>query len=480
MTRSRKTLLLDSLAIFFLMAALVRPLFQMKYQNRWASIESTFISDVRFLRDHWPHPRWQPLWYGGTRFDYVYPPALRYGPAVLTKIYPALIPAKAYHIYTAFFYCLGIAGVYVFVRTASGSRRGAWLTAVAAALLSPSFLFVTEWREDAQMLTPMRWGALVRYGEGPHMTALAWLPFALATAWRALPGRRPAALAASAVCSALVVSNNFYGGTALALLFPILAWSLWVTQRDHRIWLRAVAIAALAYGLTAFWLAPSYFRITTANLQFVSEPGNRWSLWVALAAVAVFAAVSERWARGRAEVAYQIFVWGAFGFLTLHVLGNYFFKFRVMGEPGRLGPELDLAMILLAVEGLRRLWARGRFLRLSVVVLVLLSFLPIRQYLRHPWRVYERDWEFQDRIEYQLTSWMARYLPDARTLATGSVRFWYNAWYDLAQIGGGSEQGLLNPAAELAQRQILASENTPASIQWLLALGVDAAIVHEK
>ena len=61
---------------------LVRPLYKAEYLDAWNSIESTFISDARFLSDHWAHPGWQPNWYTGTRTDYVYPPALRYGTAL--------------------------------------------------------------------------------------------------------------------------------------------------------------------------------------------------------------------------------------------------------------------------------------------------------------------------------------------------------------------------------------------------------------
>ena len=76
---ARASWLLDSVLLFALAAVLILPLWRLTYLDNWISIESTFIADARFLADHWPHPRWQPLWYGGTRFDYVYPPALRYG-----------------------------------------------------------------------------------------------------------------------------------------------------------------------------------------------------------------------------------------------------------------------------------------------------------------------------------------------------------------------------------------------------------------
>jgi hypothetical protein len=100
--------LLDAAVIFLLTAALIWPLFKAKYLANWGSIESTYIADARFLVEHWPHPQWQPLWYTGTRLDYVYPPALRYGTALIAKAV-GYWPVKAYHVYIALFYCLGMA-----------------------------------------------------------------------------------------------------------------------------------------------------------------------------------------------------------------------------------------------------------------------------------------------------------------------------------------------------------------------------------
>jgi len=114
-----KRRVLDSLLIFAISAYLIWPLFTMNYMDNWGSIESTFISDARMLRDRGFHAQWQPNWYLGTRFDYVYPPALRYGTAALSK-WLGVSTARSYHIYTATLYCLGIASLL------AGSRiRGA-------------------------------------------------------------------------------------------------------------------------------------------------------------------------------------------------------------------------------------------------------------------------------------------------------------------------------------------------------------------
>jgi hypothetical protein len=470
---------LDFLLVFLLTAALIWPLFKAKYLDKWGSIESTFISDARFLKEHWPHPLWQPLWYGGTRFDYIYPPALRYGTAALAKFYP-MTEARAYHLYVAFFYCIGIAGVYLLVRVACGSRGAAWLAAAATALLSPSFLFLPAWRHDAALHHPTRLGVLFRYGEGPHMTALALLPIALAACFLAMREWRPRVTALAAICCALVVSNNFYGAVALAICFPILTWSLWITHRRNAIWMRSPAIPILAYGLSAFWLVPSYLRVTTYNLKLVSEAGNTWSVWAALAALAVYLLLSAKCARGEPQHFYTVFVAGIAFFFTLDVLGNHFFGFRVAGEPSRLTPELDLALILLVVEGLRRLWihdtAGSRAIALGIV---LTSFATALPYACGAWRIMVPDPNYADRVEFKLPEWMAAHLPGARAMATGSVRFWYDAWHDLPQLAGGSDQGVLNPLVNRAYMFITNGEFETA-LNWMLAYGVDAILVHDK
>jgi hypothetical protein len=484
--RTRTALTLECLVLFLLAAFLVRPLFKTKYADKWASIESTFIADARFLVDHWPHPRWQPLWYTGTRYDYIYPPALRYGSAVISRTL-GVIPAKGYHIYTALFYCVAIAGVYFFLRIVTGSRGAAWLGAMASLLLSPALLFLPVIRADSWLRVPVRLGVMTRYGEGPHISAFAIIPIALAFTWLALERRRPFALAAAAFFCALVVSHNFYGATALALFFPILVWSFWITHQDKAILVRAAVIPALAYGLTAFWLVPSYFQITIGNLKYVSPPGTTWSLWIFIAVAIAYLVLTDRFWRGRKDRVYAILVIGSVVFFSLNVLGNAYFDFRVTGEPSRLVPELDFVLILAAVEGIRWLWRFSPSPRLPVspslakgiaVVLTAASFASAIPYLRRHRNFFPRDLEYQRRIEYRITDWVSKNLPDARVLAAGSIRFWYDAWHDLQHVGGGSEQGMINGLVAPAQWEVLLGNDASLAVQWLICMGADAMIVN--
>jgi len=480
----RAKLLLDFLLIFLFTAVLIKPLFKAKYLDRWDSIESTYVADGRFLNEHWPHPQWQPLWYCGTRYDYIYPPAVRYGTALLARVYA---PVKAYHVFVALLYCIGIAGVYFLVWVMSRSRGAAWLAAATSAFVSPAFLFIRPVRLDSQYLAPWRLWVLLRYGEGPHISSLALLPFALAFAWLALETRRGAFLAAAAICAALVALSNFYGATALAIFYPILLWSLWVTHRDNRIWLRAAAIPALAYGMSAFWLTPSYLRITIENLQYVSSRGNTWSVALFAVAIVLFLWLSRRAASGKPARAYAVFLCGGLLFMGLNVLGNFYFNFRVIGEPQRLVPELDLAMILVGVEMLRRLWnwpakapSRVWVARALAAMLVLCSAWPARHYVQHAWDFYPRESDYRQRVEYRMSDWIAGHLPQARTFVSGSVRFWWDTWHDLAQVGGGADQGLLNGKLAAAGWEIHMGPNPELAVRWLTALGADAVIVSSR
>jgi hypothetical protein len=475
----KRTIFLDCVLIFALTAALIWPWFKVKFTGNWLSIESTFIADARFLRDHWPHPNWQPLWYGGTRFDFVYPPALRYGTAALAKAFP-ILPVKAYHIYTGFFYCVGIMGVYLFARTFGTARWWAWLTAAAAALISPAFLFLAEMRNDSLYLVPQRLGVLLRYGEGPHMTSFALIPLALAASYKAIEQWRPAMMAAAGLLCAGVVSHNFYGATSLAIWFPILLWSLWITYLDKWILLRAAVLVALAYGLTALWLTPSYIEVTFNNLKLVAQEGNQWSRWVALAVWMTYILATDKLARGRKERLYPVLVWGTFLFFTLNVLGHYYLDFRVTGEPMRMVPELDLAFILLGAELLRRLWERARWTKVAAAAGVVAALYPCARYLKYRHELVKWYAPYENRVEYRMQDWVAKNHPKSRVMATGSVRFWYNTWNDLAQMGGGSEQGLINHHINLAYVRVSIEDNVQRCVEWLQSYGVDMVLTHDQ
>lgn len=478
--KDRDRWVLDCLLIAVCATILIWPIFKTKYYENWMTIDSTFIADARFLSENLPHPGWNHLWYGGTRWDYIYPPALRYGSALLSKAF-GLIPARGYHLYTALFYASGIVFVYLFARIGSGVRYYAIFSAACVAFLSPSYLFLADSRLDTQPFMPQRLNVLVRYGEGPHMSAFALLPLGLALSWYGLRKGEWRWLAGASLVFAGVVSNNFYGAAALAMFFPVLCWAVFCHNRDPWLWLRAAVIALLSWGLCASWLTPTYLRITSRNLALVSQPGHRWSVVLLTVLLLAFGVWAWRGARAGWS-AWTIFAVGAAMIFSVNVLGHYYFDFRVSGEPSRLVPELDLCLILLLAwlgyHAWQR-WPRPTPRRILIGILVLCC-VPARMYFAAPWHHLTRTSEYKHRKEYQIAEWVNTNRPGTRSYVTGTLRFWWNAWFDGEQIGGGSEQGLSNFTITPFFWQSVYSEDPRIDILWLQAWGVDNVAANDQ
>lgn len=469
-----RAVFIDSSIIFLLACLLILPLFRLENLNNWASIESTFIADSRMLREHLPHPGWQRFWYCGTRFDYIYPPALRYGTALISLL-AGVSTARAYHVYTALFYALGISGMYWLVHAGSRSRMQAWLAAAATALLSPALAVMPALGRDSPDWVPQRLHVLMSYGEGPHISALSVLAPALAASLIALRGWKPPYLIAAGALCAAVVATNFYGATALAIFFPILVWAVFLEVRRRDVWLRAAAIAGIAYGLCAFWFTPSYVQITRLNLHWVAVPASRWSGVIWAAAIIAFCAITSRISLR----AWTIFVWGAAIFMSGYVLGAYYVKFAVAGNALRLAPELDAALILLSIWIISVAW-KTAMLRSGIIVLCCTLYFPAAHYVRRAWSIFPSAIAIQDRCEFDISRWMHTNLPGVRALPSGSIRFWYDAWFDNSEAYGGSNQGMLNQNAIVANWEITQGTDSGPAVQWLQALGVDAVIVPDR
>jgi len=479
---ARRDWWLDTFFVFLLAAALVFPVFRLKYLNNWPSIESTFIADARMFQENWTHYLWQPFWYCGTRADYVYPPGPRYGTAIFALL-TRTSSARAYHFVIGLFYAFGIAGVYLWARTGSKSRGAAWLAAAGVALLSPCFLILREIHSDSPWLVPWRLHVLMTYGEGPHISSLAVLPVVWLGAWRRFLDGGVRWLTLSAGAAALAVTINFYGATALAITFPLVAWSCFLQTRDWRIARDSALIAAFAYTLCAWWLAPSYLLITSQNLHLVSKQANAWSLPVLAVILVAYVAFSLRLRRWRRFDAYAFFIWSGLWFLSVYTLGYQWFGFQVAGDAHRLIPEWDLFAILCGAQLVHWIWsavAVGRLrlaLRVAMVLVLVVCFRPSWRYLKHVYVEFPRDPNWQQSVEYRTSDWLAHNAPNQRVMVSGTIRYWYNAWHDGQQVDGGSMQGILNPLLPGSQNEMLHSSDPQLARDWLVALGVDILVV---
>ncbi|HEV8145367.1 MAG TPA: hypothetical protein VGP79_03260 [Bryobacteraceae bacterium] len=471
----KRQLLLDCALLFLLTAVLIAPLFRIEYLNNWESTDGALITNARYVQEHFPHPKWQALWYGGARFDHLQSPATVFGTAILAK-FLRVVPAQGYHILIGAFYCVGVAGVYFMVRVWSGRRFTGWLAAGAYAILSPVFAMFPAYFDDSLLGMPLRLNYLLKWGDGPHISALSIIPFALGWLWIALRSRSMAALLACAAASAAVVSASVYGGAALLVLSAIAVWAIALDQTDRSIWKHCALIVALTYGLCAWWLTPTFLLRNLANLRLITPPGNSGSRWFGIVILVVMLVVLWRFAGRWSGRAWPIFLGTAIVLFLISTVGAKLYGFRIVGEPMRFLPELDLLLILPLAEAVRMLASIRRRFAVAAVLLVLCV---VPDYLWHPWSVYNSESNVNGRVEHRLPEWIAQNMPGARVFTSGSMRVWSSAWRDVAEITGGSDQGSPHRLRALEQWQVNIGDDLDREIDWLIASGNDAVIAHE-
>src|SRR5262249_7067002 len=124
------------------------------------------------------------------------------------------------------------------------------------------YLFSAIDHDRGTAYLPWRLQALVKYGEGPHNFGLTLIPLALIAVWRAAAGSGFRNLFAAALLLAAVALSNWIAALALAFCCLMFVTAMCASWRQA---IRIVAAAALAYGLAAFWLTPTFIRVTAQN-----------------------------------------------------------------------------------------------------------------------------------------------------------------------------------------------------------------------
>jgi len=137
---------------------------------------------------------------------------------------------------------------------------------------------------------------------------------------------------------------------------------------------------------------------------------------------------------------------------------------------------------MLGVLVLRFFWFRypRQFVRLPLALLAATAFLPAWIYLREPWHHLTRTSEVRHLLEYQLPEWVAKNRPGTRTFTSGTSRFWWNAWFDEAMIGGGSDQGVQNSILPMMSWLIVNGQSADVDTLWFQAYAIDNLIVNDK
>jgi hypothetical protein len=454
------------------------------------SIERGYAGMARFVSEH-PNPwGWNPFPYGGLPTQFMYSPVLPYLSAAWMRLLPHLPPNIVYRTIVGFAACLGPVSLFYFAFYFTRSRTWSMLGALGYSVFSPSYaLFPAVERDRGIAQLPWRIQVLAKYGEGPHNTALMLIPVALLAVWLAAKakGRIYPRVLYAAIVFAVAALTNWVGAFALAICCALLLLAAWGEMEFRR--RRALAVAGLAYLLACFWLTPSVIKTIASNWS-VDSFGYRLGAtqWFLLAGVTTGALVIRVLFRlFHGSFYYSFVVLGAFVFGSI-ATAWYMFGADTIPESRRYALEFELFIALAVTEtmrlGMRHTNATSRLCVMGCALVISVVAAPqVLAYItqgRQKWAPVGPETS----IEYKLGCWMAKHPPQGRAFVSGGLRFKLNSWFDVPQVGGAFETGLVNRVPiDLAYRIRIANKLTPGreaeeTLVYLKAVGAEYVVVH--
>lgn len=449
------------------------------------SIEQGYVYMAKTVAED-PNPwRWNPLQYCGQPLRFTYLPVLPYAEATVHWVFPFLEHTTIHRLFCAAALLLGLVSIYLLVKSLSGSTRAAAWSMAAVIFTSPLYAVVEVINRDRGLMTvPWRIQTVIKYGEGPHMVGLVFLPLALVAVWRWVnfPAERGPWYWSAPFLLALTVGTNWVAGLGLAVAVVLLLLV-------YGGWWRAAALGAVSYAMAAWWLTPSFIGRMAGNwpkdaFGYKLQEQERFALMACVVGVLGLWRLA-RWRRLPPYWTWLTLSLFTFGFF---VLSFYERGVNVIPESRRYALEFELFLLLWVVETLR--WgmasSRGRWQSLAFVGLVafLLNQTPfLKHSLRHqygPWKLEARE----KTLEYQVADRLGQTAAMQRAFVTGTTRFYLNGWRNVPQVGGVFETGLRNRIPVERAYQIRTGIDSEAATEagdtyaQLLALGVSHVVVH--
>lgn len=445
----------------------------LEYTLRLDSIEWAYLGLARHYREWgWRvfrgEAEWFPWWYNGVPVENTYPPLLPALTAAVGKVF-AVSNGTAYHWATAGLFALGAWGVYWAVWRGGQRRWAALLAGLFYSLVSLSALVMPDIARD--LTSPwlnQRLNALARYGEGPHVAALAVLPWV----WWALGAQGAAGMARAAALGALVLLSNVIG--AMALAWAGLAWgvargsSAWVWLAGAGLW-----AWAMAYRFVNVWFLEDVQRNAPLVGGVFVMGGAQYAGLAGLAAVVLGLGW---WLRRRGWDAGLV---AAIGFaipMTAFPLAWEWWQFYFLPQPHRYHLEMELAWALVLGLGLGRSGFAGRWLALPVGALLVWAVVGGRDYDRWLEPVQPRETYLE-----RSAAAMRRIDREARVYVIGGPRYYSGLEMWQPQVGGGFLNGMKFRGFAVGDYGTFAGlGNFLDSRDWLLAYGVDYVLVGGK
>lgn len=252
--------LLAAILLAWLNFQIIQPWFSGNGPLNLGSIEVSYVSMARFLVEFKPHLSFAPYWYFGFPFNVFYTPLLPFLEAIFFQT-QNLTYWQAYRLVTGAGFILAPVSLSLLAWYLTKKVLPAFVTGLAYTFLPTIFDFILSSGEVAQdsiskvILDPRRLVILARWGEGPHILALVFLPLAGLFFSAVLKKPKPLRMFLTALFISLTAMTNAVALYGLLILLLAIFFSQWVAKpKDISQNLKlSLFTGLLTYGLIAWW-----------------------------------------------------------------------------------------------------------------------------------------------------------------------------------------------------------------------------------
>lgn len=473
------------------------------------SIEVSYVSMGRFLKDFGlPFPggsSWMPFWYFGFPFDLFYTPLL---PLLEAFLHGALgMPLwETYRFLTGVAYILSPISVFFLGWQLSKRVVGGLIAGLLYSVGPTIFYFLNSEvagdKFSSAFWDPRRFTILVRWGEGPHLFSLIFVPLVGVFFARFLEKKRFGFLLLSSLFLGLAGLSNALGFFAALLLLGAMAFVRCAQEgKDKRkTLLYGFLSGAIALGLISFWYNLSFIT------NFFAEGEGAGSVylslfpwgWVGLIGAVVvlyffFGKVLRSFATSVALLWFGIF------FL---VVGAYYFsaspyesfrRIELLPQALRYMTEVDLSLSLLIgvafasiIGWLRQLvpsgYGRGvEFVGNGIGVGLSLALLwYVQPFIPVAKEAGEHVVDLSKTREYAIASWLAAHVDEKkgeRVFVPGNYGFYLNWFTNVWQHRGGLFQASTHPWPDHMHYQMANGTDPEIAYAWLVIANARYAVL---
>lgn len=455
----------------------------LEYSIHLESNEGTFMAIARSMATRPNDLTWWPFWDAGIPFENTYLPLLHAIVAVFSRLTGWSIPL-CFHAVSGMFYC--VQPVTLFFLGAIVSRRigYSFIGSLLYSITSPAAIIFPAVRQDVGgAWNARRLQILGFYGEGPHMTTVAFLPLAVLFLHLALKHRKLRYYLLTGAMMAGVVLSNAFGTVDLLILTICL---LTTVNSDHAVRnvLTTAAIGATTYLIISPTLTPSLLRTIQEDSRTVGGDFT-FTARTALGMSAVGAAFVFLWwltLRLKAPNHLRFFLLFAFMMCAIPTLAAWR-QIYLFPQPHRYEVEMEMALSMTVALTAPVLLDRTSS-RIRMALLACLLILATRQtihYVRYARRLV-LPVDITTTIPFKMAMFLKSRFHTERIFVTGSSSYLFNYFTDLPQLHGGHDPNDPNWAHRVAIFMIYSGMNAGAkdaevSILWLKAFGVQAITV---